>query len=85
VKFCANDLRRTFATAGRDAGVPMLHVKLLMNHSVPDSDVTAGYMGEVLDTSMDTLRASQERVTAHLLQRMAPSGPENVVPLRAAQ
>jgi len=58
-------LRDTFATACREAGVGMMETKALMNHRLPEEDVTEGY----IRLSEEHLRGCQERVTAFLLEK----------------
>lgn len=61
-------LRDTFATAAHEAGVSLMDMKVLMNHSLPSGgDVTLGYVRP----SLEHLRAAAEQVAAFLLQRMA--------------
>jgi integrase len=43
-ELAAHDLRRTFLTAGDSQGVGHYVLKLLVNHAVSKSDVTAGYI-----------------------------------------
>lgn len=60
-------LRDTFATAGHEARLHPLDLKVLMNHSLPAGDVTEGY----IRPSVEHLRESIERVAAFLLGKMA--------------
>lgn len=57
-------LRDTFATACLEAGVGHTETKILMNHSLPNSDVTVGYQRP----STDHLRWCAEKVAAFLLK-----------------
>ena len=59
-------LRDTFATAAREAGVPMLELKLLMNHRLPNGDVTEGY----IRPDVEFLRGFVEQVAEFLEQKM---------------
>jgi len=43
VKFCLHDLRRLFVTTAESMDISAYTIKLLVNHSVNKSDVTAGY------------------------------------------
>lgn len=43
--------------------MPLLDLKMLMNHTLPSSDVTEGYMRP----SVEHLRESQEKITAFLV------------------
>src|SRR5262249_14344052 len=42
--FSSYDLRRIYSTDATEIGVNPYHLKLLLNHSLPKSDVTAGYV-----------------------------------------
>ncbi len=57
--------RDTFATAALEAGVDPLSLKILMNHTLPEGDVTEGY----IRPSVEHLRACQEKITAFLLDK----------------
>lgn len=57
-------LRHTFSTLAVEAGVPLLELKYLLNHS--SSDVTFGY----LHPSLDHLREHQERASAYILGKL---------------
>ena len=61
----AHRLRDTFATACREAGVPRMETKALMNHRLPEGDVTEGYQW----LSEEHLRKYVDRVTAFLLDK----------------
>lgn len=56
-------LRHSYATFAKAAGLNELDIGLLMNHKLPG--VTAGYIHEA--SLLEHLKASQERVTAHIL------------------
>lgn len=58
-------LRDTFATAAHEAGIASLDIKILMNHALPQGDVTEDYMRPTLDH----LRAQQERISKFLLDK----------------
>lgn len=58
-------LRDTFATAGHEARIHPLDLKILMNHALPAGDVTEGY----IRPSVEHLRESAERIAAFLLER----------------
>lgn len=90
IRFCANDLRRGFMTAGLNDGVPLALIKLLMNHSLPKSgDVTLGYYvppeSEDDEKNLAPLRAAQEKISAYLMAEMQGDGDDNVVSMRAAR
>jgi len=65
-------LRDTWASAANEAGVGLIAIKVLMNHSLPEADVTQGY----IRPSGEYLRQAQECVTAFLL---AKAGRESYV------
>jgi len=58
-------LRDTFATAGHEARIHPMDLKVLMNHALPSGDVTSGY----IRPSVEHLRESAEQVAAFLLAR----------------
>jgi integrase len=62
-------LRDTFATAGHEAKLHPMDLKLLMNHALRGGDVTAGYVRP----SVDHLRDAAEAIAAILLGRMRPA------------
>lgn len=66
VSFTPHGLRNTYISAAVAASVHPYHIKLLVNHALPRSDVTAGYVGR----DLDALREPQERVTQWLLERL---------------
>jgi integrase len=57
-------LRHTFSTLAIQAGVPLLELKYLLNHS--SSDVTFGY----LHPSLAHLREHQERASSYILEQV---------------
>lgn len=61
-------LRDTFATAASEAGLSRQEIKLLMNHVLPQGDVTDGY----IRNSPEHLLACVERVAAFLSARLWP-------------
>ncbi len=58
-------LRDTYASAANEAGVGMIAIKALMNHALPEGDVTEGY----IRPSDEHLRQAQEQITAFLLAK----------------
>jgi integrase len=58
-------LRDTFATAGHEARLHPLDLKVLMNHALAGGDVTEGY----IRPSVEHLRESAERVAQFLASR----------------
>lgn len=61
-------LRDTFATAGHEARLHPLDLKVLMNHALPAGDVTEGY----IRPSVEHLREGIEAVAVFLLGKMNP-------------
>lgn len=59
-------LRDTFTTACAEAGISTYDIDVLTNHRPPKGTVTAGYIRQ----NMDHLHQCQEKVTAHLLERV---------------
>lgn len=59
-------LRDTFATAAHEAGIASLDIKILMNHVLPQGDVTEGYMRPTLNH----LREQQQRISHFLLGKL---------------
>lgn len=62
-------LRDTFATAASEAGLARQEIKLLMNHVLPQGDVTDGY----IRNSPEHLLGCVERVASFLSARLRPS------------
>jgi hypothetical protein len=58
VPFTVHGLRGTYISAAHSVGISDRHVKLLVNHAVPSSDVHGGYV--LLD--VDALRPSTQRI-----------------------
>jgi integrase len=58
-------LRDSFATACMEAGVGFTETQVLMNHTLPSGNITAGYMRP----SIEHLRGCVEKVTAFLLAK----------------
>lgn len=82
VGFTIHGLRNTYLSAAAAAGVSPYHSKLLVNHSVPKADVTAGY----ISADVDALRPSQQRITDYLKAAMKVDegqAADNVVALHA--
>lgn len=59
----ANDLRRTFQTTARAAGVSSVFVKVLMAHSYDENDVTEGYQAD----DPDLLAEMAQRIEDYFL------------------
>ncbi|WP_375593384.1 integrase family protein [Algihabitans albus] len=62
----AHRLRDTYASTALDVDCPRIVTKILMNHTVPDSDVTEGYMRP----SMETLSRWQQYINDQLWNKM---------------
>lgn len=71
-----HDLRRTFASFCERSGLPITTIKVLLNHSLKNADVTTGY---IRISDADQLVAT-ERVEAAILRATEPAA--DVVPLR---
>ena len=63
-------LRDTFTTACAEVGLSPYDIDVLTNHRPPKGTVTAGYIRQ----NIDHLHICQEKVTAHLLERVRKSG-----------
>jgi len=63
--FTLHDLRRSFLTACVSAGLSHYQVKMLANHRISTTDITARYCVK----NADDLREPVERVTRHILER----------------
>src|SRR5262249_15061008 len=72
VPFMVHGLRDTYITAAHRAGVSKTDIKLLVNHALPQADVTEGYIGE--RDSLEHLRPLQQRVTDRLRNLIDPEG-----------
>jgi integrase len=64
IRVTAHDLRRTFITAGANAGVSMVMIKALVNHSL-GKDVTMGY----IHPSLDELRVPAQLIANKLKEQ----------------
>jgi integrase len=80
VAVSAHDLRRTFATVAESADLSAYALKALLNHALPKSDVTGGY----IQLTADRLREPTQRVADKLkvLCGIAPAAGDNVASLR---
>ena len=58
-----HDLRRTFITNAEASDISPMALKALVNHQLPESDVTAGYV----QMTVDRLREPTQRVCDRLL------------------
>ncbi len=75
VKWFPHMLRHTYASvAANRAKVHPYPLKLLLNHSLPRSDVTMGYV----HVDLEALRGEQERITAAMLALCEP--PQKALP-----
>jgi len=64
-----HDLRRTFASAATEAGVPPSTVSTLVNHALPKDTITQSYVSP----SVEHLRGAVEIVEGFLLERVEQS------------
>jgi integrase len=71
VPFTVHGLRDTYITAAHRAGVSKIDVKLLVNHALPNTDVTEGYIAEA--DALDYLRPLQQSVTDRLRKLLEPA------------
>jgi integrase len=62
VRISAHDLRRTFITVAEATDISPLALKALVNHSLGNGDVTAGY----IQLTIERLREPMQRVTDRL-------------------
>jgi integrase len=72
VPFTVHGLRDTYITAAHRAGVSKIDVKLLVNHALPNTDVTEGYIAE--RDALEHLRPLQQRITDRLRKLIDPAG-----------
>jgi integrase len=79
VAVSAHDLRRTFATVAESADLSAYALKALLNHSLPKTDVTGGY----IQLTVDRLREPTQRVADRMKELIGiePAG-ANVAKLR---
>jgi integrase len=79
IEFSSHDLRRSFAGYAEAVGVPFGTIKRLLNHAIPDSEVTLGY----LITEDETLAANMNKIGAFIHAKATQKG--NVIQLQAKQ
>lgn len=72
-----HSLRNTFATVAESLDISHYAIKLLVNHSLPKSDVTGGY----INPDVERLREPMQRITSELLRLVTPAE-SNIVELR---
>jgi integrase len=75
------DLRRPFITIANSLDVSQYKIKLLVNHVLPQSDVTAGYMTITLDDLRGPMQQITDRILSIVTEPPAVSG--NVVSMQA--
>jgi integrase len=63
IQYTNHDLRRTFITVAESLDISPYAIKLLVNHSMPKSDVTGGY----IIPELERLRDSMQRITDRLI------------------
>lgn len=76
-QYTTHDLRRTFITVAESLDISPYAIKLLVNHSLPNSDVTAGY----IVPELERLRAPMQSITDRLLALCKPHAATTVVTL----
>lgn len=59
-------LRHAYASLALQAGVPLLELKFLLNHSASSGGVTMGY----LHPSLNHLREHQEKASVYILDAL---------------
>jgi len=69
IPFTPHDLRRTFITVVESLGTPPYVIKLLANHTLPSSDITATY----IQIDVERLRVPMQQITDQLLKMMEPT------------
>lgn len=80
VKFCLNDVRRTFITLASYT-VPESLVKYMVNHAATDSDVTQGYIVLSAEKKMD----AEQRMGDAIDRLLTPPAEGNVIPIGASK
>lgn len=81
--FRIHDLRNHFITVAESLDISQYAIKLLVNHTLPRDDVTAGYV----QVDVERLRAPMQEITDRLrvLCRVAVKKKANVVPIRMSK
>ena len=80
VKFCPNDIRRTFITLASYT-VPESLVKYMVNHAAIDSDVTQGYV--VL--SAERKQEAEQKMGDAIDRLLIPPAEDNVIPIGSSK
>jgi len=80
VKFTLHDLRRLFVTTAESLDLSAYVIKMLVNHSLPKSDVTAGYV--VPDP--ERLRKPMQKIEDRILTIAGAGKKGKVIPLHHA-
>jgi len=73
-----HSLRNTFTTVAESLDISGYAIKLLVNHSLPKSDVTGGY----INPDVERLRDPMQRITTRLLSLVEPDTRNKVVGIR---
>lgn len=73
IKWNPHSLRRTFTTVAESLNISPYTLKLLLNHQLPKSDVTAGY----LEHELERLHEAMEAITKKLLTLCGVANQEN--------
>jgi integrase len=79
VAFIPHDLRRTFITTAEGLDLPPYVLKSLVNHALPQDDVTAGY----IQMGAERLRVPMQKITDRILTAAKIRETGVVVPFRA--
>lgn len=64
LKYTCHDFRRTYTTIAESLDISEYTIKRMINHSLPQNDVTAGYIGWDLDRA----RVAQQQITDRILE-----------------
>ena len=78
--FTIHGLRNTFITVADSIDVSAYAIKLLVNHSLPRQDVTAGYINH----EVERLRAPMQQITLRLLNLVTPQN-DKVISISAGK
>ena len=64
LKYTCHDFRRTYTTIAESLDISEYTIKRMINHSLPQNDVTAGYIG----WDIDRARVAQQAITDRILE-----------------
>jgi len=77
--FTIHGLRHTFITEAVHLNIGHYQIKLLVNHSIPKSDITGNYAKKI---NSEFLREPMQRITNRLLDLVEPQPEKKVVGIR---